>query len=285
MKLKETLEILNDKDNFSVENVDLYNLIDSMLVNIGTTDPVLRDTLMYTTFGKLVMEDYLSEEQMKYILRVSLDNEHLFFKIGERDSDSVFTRSFSALVVALILEKEKQDRFLEPEILVNTTNASLTYLSKERDIRGYVEEKGWAHSIAHGADMLEGAIRGKDFDRDLTGRCLETIKVCLFKGEAGDGPYIDDEEERLIFAVEALLDKGLPAEALDNWVVGLSESLQDVWNEEGFSLLFFRKKSNVLNFLKALYFRLAFRGECSGVRESIQSLLKQWHDKFYSHGD
>ncbi|MCT1904070.1 hypothetical protein [Oceanobacillus sojae] len=78
----------------NLEQKDLDVLVDKMLNNIGSIDPELRDTLIFNTFGKLILEDFLTDKQLEHTLKVCLDK--LFWGIKEMESDFVFTRSFSA---------------------------------------------------------------------------------------------------------------------------------------------------------------------------------------------
>lgn len=100
------------------------------------------------------MKIYLDKKQLLYIIEICLDQQHLFYQLGEAKSDSVFTRSFSSLVIAAILGKDKDMKLLPEDVFLRVFISSHTYLRQENDTRGYVEGKGWAHSIAHGADLL-----------------------------------------------------------------------------------------------------------------------------------
>jgi len=264
----------------TLQQSNLNSLIDRMLDNIGSVDPELRDTLIFNSFGKLILEDYLTISQMKHILDVCFNN--LFFDIGQQVSDSVFTRSFSALVMALILEKDREKRFLPDDIATELIDGSMKYLQLEKDIRGYVEGKGWAHSIAHGADLLAEAIRHPCFKIQLSSECLETIKLCLFKDNPDELPNVDDEEERLIFAVEALMEKGMTYSDIDIWTLAISDELKELAETEGYSIEFFRKKTNVVNFLRAFYFRLLYKNDDFKLRENIVNILQHWHIQMYS---
>ncbi|WP_283152561.1 DUF2785 domain-containing protein [Guptibacillus hwajinpoensis] len=273
MDLKLILEQLDVNDR----QVDLDHLINNMLQQIGSTDPVLRDDLIYSTFSKLVMMDFLNKEQLTHLLNVCLDQEHLFYQIGERETDSVFTRSFSVLVVALVVEKDRSSRFLKKEQIEASIEGIIRYLQAEQDTRGFVALKGWAHSIAHGADALAELIRHPFFDREKTVECLDAIQECLFK----EGTYVDDEDERLLFAIEALLEKGMKEERLSNWVTSLSDNLESLFEVERYSVAFFHKKGNVLSFLKSCYFRLLIRDTCSDARSVIEDVVEKWTRKIY----
>jgi hypothetical protein len=58
LDLKRALEELNRNEFIG----DLDDLLTHMLHQIGSTDPAIRDNLIYTIFGKLVMSDHLTEE-------------------------------------------------------------------------------------------------------------------------------------------------------------------------------------------------------------------------------
>jgi hypothetical protein len=262
---------------------DLNSLIERMLDNIGSIDPELRDTLIFNTFGKLIIEDYLTEYQMEHIIKVCRKN--LFLGIEEMESDLVFTRSFSALIIGLILQKDRQRPFLAEEIVLKTIEESIKYLKLEKDVRGYVEGKGWAHNIAHGADLLAEAVRHPSFNNDLSIECFEAVKLCLFKETTTKAPFVDDEEERLIFVLEALIGKGITHNELEKWIIEVSDTLQDLKRKEGYSLNFFWKKSNVITFLRGLYFRLLHKEAYSELRNSIADTLQQWHNQIYSPGE
>lgn len=276
MTLKSELKNLNE----TLQHGNLDNLIENMLENIGSTDPELRDTLIYNSFGKLIIEDYLSIKQMNYILDVCLRN--LYLNIGHNEDDTVFSRSFSALVIVLILKKDKEKRFLSDDKLEQVIVKSIGYLKHEEDIRGNVAGKGWAHSIAHGADLLTEAINHPYFNMTLSSECLETVKLCLFKNSTTESPYIDDEEERLVCAVEALQEKGVSDGEIGKWVSSISDELNELLDKEGYSLNFFWKRSNVINFLRGYYFRLLYKNEGLKLRESIVTILEQWHKRFYN---
>ncbi|MBB6452734.1 hypothetical protein HNQ94_001180 [Salirhabdus euzebyi] len=254
---------------------ELDELIKQMFDQIGVPDPELRDKLIYKTFAKLIKGDYLSPDQMKSILEVSIDGEHLFLHIGKTNHDSVFTRSFSALVAALVLNKDRIVGFLSDQMVLLTLHSSLRYLVDEKDTRGYVPTKGWAHSIAHGADLLASVIQHPLYKMEESHKCLQAITSCLWK----DTTYIDDEDERLIVAIEALLKKGVEEDFINTWLVQLSDDLSSYLSTHGFSLQFFRKKYTVMTFLKTLYFRLLFKKRGSAIKDCIEQIMINCYQK------
>ena len=279
MELKTRLRELKEQPaNVSLLN-NLDALLEEMLQNIGTTDSELRDKLIYSTFSQLIIGNHLNKPQLLRMIEVCLDDQHLFYKIGEKNTDSVFTRSFSSLVIDLILEKDMELNFLEKHIAKKAYKKTILYLQKEEDTRGFVDGKGWAHSIAHGADLLTSTIKHHSFELSNTKECLDTLAHCVIK----DSVFIDDEDERLIFAIEALIQKGLEEDQLKAWVGSFSVFLEDHYDNNGFSLDYFKYKSNIMNFLKSLYFRLSYLNNEQSSLQVIEENLQKMHKRVYTN--
>ena len=118
---------------------------------LGDTDPETRDGTAYPTLAtwveRGVYDDLLSGlgDGMAAGLGVGL---------GERDTDSVFRRSFSALVLGECIGRDNQRPLVVGSKVLEWGDRVATWLLRERDLRGFVPGKGWAHAVAHGADAL-----------------------------------------------------------------------------------------------------------------------------------
>lgn len=97
--------ILKEWQNEKGDLDNLEEVIKEMLIHIGSVDGELRDSLIFSTFYQLIENNKLSNSLMVKILDICLSEEYLFKGIGEQGTDTVFTRSFSSLVIALIVEK------------------------------------------------------------------------------------------------------------------------------------------------------------------------------------
>ena len=269
-QIKIVLKQLDFNKPETINSKDLNQLILQMVQHIGSTDPELRDKLIYTSFYHLIKDGYLNHKQMEHLIDTCLDQKHLFLGIGSMNDDLVFTRAFSSLVIALILDRDREERFLLEETVLKAIESSILYLQTEEDTRGYVEEKGWAHSIAHGADLLTEAVKHPLFDLSLASECLNTIGNCILK----DTAYIDEEDERLIYAVIALLGKGMDENLLNEWITNLSIKVTEIKNSTGYTPYFFRMNTNLNSFIKSLYFRLLFLKIGMQTRQEIERILK-----------
>ena len=74
-----------------------------MLTQIGNPDSYLRDELIYQSFGKMIASNQLNPEEIQSLLEVVLQEDYLFYGIGESGTDSVFTRSFLHLSLLRLL--------------------------------------------------------------------------------------------------------------------------------------------------------------------------------------
>ena len=118
---------------------------------IGDVDGELRNDLVYCVLVEWILRDVLTPEEAHDIFVIALDEKHIFNGLGEI-GDKVFGRTFSVEVVACIIYKHRE--FLSDSDILTAFNAVLKFFNEDRDVRGYVEGKSWAHGAAHGADAL-----------------------------------------------------------------------------------------------------------------------------------
>ena len=265
--LKEKLAAI-EKRNYIMENDNEYmETAIQMMEHIGSLDPELRDDLIYTIFSHWILEDRFTSEQLAELLNISLDKEHLFYKIEENDQDSVFKRTFSALVIALIIYQHRKENFLTESMLEKTKNSLLQYMAAEKDLRGYVDIKGWAHSAAHTSDALDEIVQCSFIKKSDIEAVLNVIKEKVF---VGSYVYIEEEPERMVNAVESALNrKMLTSAEVAKWLQGFDVGQSDASGVERMHL-----KVNVKNFLRSLYFRLLDKDDSKDIVEDIKLTLK-----------
>jgi len=244
-------------------------LLEQMTHNIGSSDSYLRDELIYRAYCKLVGEGYLNQQQLQLLMEYMLNEGFFHYKLGEQHTDSVFQRSFSALVIALLLEYDVTHHIFERGLVEKATEQAIFYMMNEKDYRGYVEDKGWAHAVAHGADVLD-AIAKHHYFNNLQ-RLLRAIEIPLLSGH----PFIDDEEERLAVPVFSLLKYKDTEEEIVNWLTTIVDHTNTLLNDRSTTYPY-RVLHTVKHFLKALYFYLKFKGGSEKVQQKINESLNQW---------
>lgn len=266
--LKEKLVKIKNADYILEVQEDYFPLALEMMDNIGSLDSELRDELIYVTLFYWITKDRFTFEQLKYLLNISLDNSHLFYRLQEKDEDAVFTRTFSALTVAIIVYEHRKNNFLSEEVLYEVKNKLVEYMLNEKDVRGYVAVKGWAHSAAHTSDALDELVQCSCFNNTDLLDILNSIKskVCI-----GYYVYVDEESERMVTVVESSLRrKTLSNLEIIEWLQGFR--IEDPKNR---SIENFHLKVNIKGFLRSLYFRLLEQEDYSFIIEEIKKLLKK----------
>ena len=196
--LKERLQEIVADDCKAPTRPELYPLMLSMGTYTGSLDPELRDDLIYMTMATWIERDVFEAKDLNEILQVSLNEQHLFYGLGEKETDTVFTRTFSMLIVAAVLNAHRRHPFLPDNELQVIKHKILRYLDGEIDLRGYVPVKGWAHSMAHAADALDELVQCEGMDENDLQGILAAMRSVVARPET---VYICEEDERLMTAV------------------------------------------------------------------------------------
>ncbi|TCI23442.1 DUF2785 domain-containing protein [Exiguobacterium sp. SL-9] len=249
-ELKLMLTDIKDR-TVRLQELDEERVIRSMLHHIGSTDPELRDQLIYTLFYRFIIEDeQLTNEQLTDLFNTTLKY-HLFHGIGEAASDTVFTRSFSTLLIALIVHQDRQQGFLSEPDLEMLKAKLLAYLDCEIDTRGYVPTKGWAHAIAHVADTFDELVLHPSLDETEFGEILEALwdKVMF------PSVYLHDEDERLLNPIFALLGRGMDEHEIIVLLEGLPARLS-VQKQQLEPEQYWHVVHNLKTFLKSFFVKL-----------------------------
>src|SRR5579871_1612805 len=146
---KSYLHAIADNHYHIPEDIDRFAFLEALLQNFDTTDVELRDELTYMILAHAVIDqetaDRLTAEQRESLLLTCIDDAHIFYSIGEAGTDSVFMRSFSLLIIAALLYTDTRLQQISEEATRETHTALLRYAREERDWRGYIKGKGWAH--------------------------------------------------------------------------------------------------------------------------------------------
>ncbi len=100
--LKQRLQEIVANDFNAPSRPELYALVLAMGTFIGSVDAELHDELVYMTLAIWTERDVFEAQDLNEILKVVLNSQHLFLGLGEQDTDTVFTRTFSMLIVAAV---------------------------------------------------------------------------------------------------------------------------------------------------------------------------------------
>ena len=267
-KLKQILVQIKNENYKVPDTIDAFELALEMTKHIGNIDSEIRDKLVYVTYYYWCFNGVFTSEQLRQLLNICIDEEHLFYKIGEKDTDSVFTRTFSILIIPLVLYVDQKSAFLTKDEIHNVKGKVIEYLELEKDLRGYVEGKGWADARAHAADVINDIAKSVYIGHiDL----LNLLEVIRKKASIGDYPCVSNEDERMSTAVISIFErKILTDEEIICWI----ESFAPI-EKIGIYPFDLYSKTNVNHFLSNLYFKLLNQNYPKLFMKTVNDTIKR----------
>ena len=226
----------------------LTDLTKTLFGYLGSTDPELRDDIAYIVYANWLKREMYSKDEIRDHVNQLLND--LDAGIGEIESDSVFLRTFSILLLAEIVHNDNKKPLLDKEQIQSLLTKALWYLDAEKDPRGHIPIKGWAHALAHTADLMLVLGENRFIEKDELEKILQGIADKLIYST--NWVYIHGEDERLASAVTAILQRNLiTIEFLKTWLKSFTEP-EKPWNgaymDEGQAKAF----HNVRNFLRSV---------------------------------
>lgn len=112
-------------------------LLRSLVADLASPDPVVRDERAYAGLSTLVRAGDLVPTDRAWLAAALLDR---------LDHERIEARTFAPLVLAALVQAGDFDQAWVPAVA--------TWYVGEKDLRGYDPERGWLHAVAHGADFF-----------------------------------------------------------------------------------------------------------------------------------
>ena len=266
-ELKDRLSVIAGAGHRAADETEVWPLAVQMMDCLGSTDPELRDGLIYQTLARW-SEWYLGTPQLDALLDIALAADHLTLAVGEPEGDAVFMRAFSSLAVAMFVEQHRARPYLSAERVREVHRTMLAYLSRERDERGWVPGKGWADAVSHAADALDELAQCPELgEADL----LETLQVIRETIVRAKAVFPGEEDERLATAAVSAVRRGvLTRESIAAWILDFT-TLEAV----GTYHEWFWRRANVKRFLRSLFFRSQYEGLAEWFEPALGETLQQ----------
>ena len=250
--LKDKLKILRDNKYLLSSQKEYDDLAKDMLKCIGSFNSELRDDMIYSDFCELISNDFISKETLKEFLKELISDKYIFNGIGLNKDNGVYKRTFSLLIIALIIWKDNKEEFLSKDEVREVLDKIIKYYKLEKNIKGYDKFNGWAHAVAHGADVFNELVQSKWINK---ADCIDILDVLLNKVSESNYVYIDEESERIVSIIESMIDNDKITESiLDKWLDKL-ESM--IYNSFAVDKMY--RNVNIKVFLRSLYFRFIMK--------------------------
>ena len=181
---------------------DVPALTNELLEMLASPDPELRDQIAYSALASWIYErKLLNAAALQPVTATLLGN--LRVSLGSVGTDAVLRRSFSALILSVVVARDNADPVLDENEYRRILTATLAYLDAEKDTRGYDDTKGWMHSAAHTADLLKFLARSRYTTTADQAKMLDAITRKLNASSV----LIYGEDERFARAVLAVVNR------------------------------------------------------------------------------
>jgi len=266
------LRFLVSAENALPQGEWVAELTPELLSWLGSVDNELRDEFAYPILAAWIERGEYTPDELRAMARRMVGN--LEVGLGEDGTDSVFLRTFSALILMELVSYDNARPFLDEDEVLELLDSGLSYLRRERDLRGYVQGPGWAHAVAHTADLLMMLARSRHADARELERLLDGIADKLLEPVAA--VYLYQEDERLAYAALTVLRRGLVSrEFLTAWFGRFArppgyDSWRPVYTDRGLATA----RMNATSFLRSLYFQLLLTTDPpAGRAETLDALV------------
>ena len=207
MNLKSRLTAYMKNDWKFPADIDADALADEMKEALAGTDGILRDRLTLDGFEKLTASGKVSDEKCRTVFNELISDKYLLAGLGKECDDSVFGRAFSGYGALSLLEysETRTDKIFTKDDVLRAFNAVLKCFGEEKDLRGFVDGKGWSHSIAHNADCLAAFANDENLGRDELLPIPAAVKERVWQGHSS----VITEYERIHAPVLNMLGRGI----------------------------------------------------------------------------
>lgn len=195
--------------------VSIEPLVRELAGYLSSPDPELRDAFGYSILTAWILQqprvppDLVRQLMAEWSANLRQD-------IGSTNTDAVFRRSFSALMLSVLVAHDNAAAFLDAAEVQALLAAALAYLHDERDLRGYDARNGWMHSAAHTADLLKFLARSRFLAAADQRRLLDAIAL---KMRDSSVVFTDGEDGRFARAILSIVNrKDFDVDSFTDWV-------------------------------------------------------------------
>lgn len=239
------------------------------------TDPTLRDECGYEILAAWAYRRNLfAGEQLEALRRKLLPA--MTFHIGESETDTVFRRSFSALYMSVLAAQDLRKPFLSSAAFKETLGTALRCYVDEKDLRGYVPKKGWAHATAHVADLLKFLARNRQLSADDQRRVVAGISQ---RCRTATSVFSWGEDARIAAALLSIVDrKDFDQLAFKEWFKALIAENNALWKRPTIDIAGYisvRTQANVLAHLAARMASQKNTDVPQSFRDALNAILTQ----------
>lgn len=234
-----------------------YTIAQALLNCVGHPNSTIRDGLVFETVTHVLRSNLVTIKEVKD-LKTNLLN-----ALNSPDSEG-FGQPFAALLLSEIARVDRIFNFLTEDERSEFVGQAATYVINVNDYRGYSDEDGWRHGIAHGADWLMQLALNPNITSTDKALIRDAVASQLMPHQHS---YIFGEPERLSRPILFLAaSQSYSVEEWSDWLKTISDpSPLDNWGEAFTSENHLARLHNIKAFINAIYINASVSGN-EGVK-------------------
>jgi hypothetical protein len=203
-------------------DADLKDLTAELVAWLGDPSSRRRDELAHPVLATWISEGVYDDLLVGLADGISTG---LLVGLGSDGDDSVLRRSYSALALSEILARDNFALLVPADDVLRWGDRATSWYVRERDLRGYVQGRGWVHAVAHGADLIGQLARSRHLSSLEQTALLDVVAERLLTPTAH--VWRHGEDDRLAYAVMAIVHRGdVGGNVLEPWVRRIGEAIR-----------------------------------------------------------
>ncbi len=234
-------------DGSKPANIKNDNDLSVALLNcLKDPDPNYRDKIGYEALTKLLRDDRVSNSTKQKLA------DQLMVMMKSTDTEGV-AAPFAALVLSEVARADRINPFFSNKERTEIVQASVDYLTELEDYRGFDEEQGWRHGVAHAADLMMQLALNEKIDASQLALLRDAIVIKVIPTK--EHFYIYGEPDRLARPILFIAQRGaFTEEEWRLWFENLSSPDPfSSWGEVFFSQEGLARRHNLRAFAKTIY--------------------------------
>jgi hypothetical protein len=172
---------------------ELLSLVD----DLRSRDPVVRDTGAFTSLAALAVEGRLDGHLVELGVRA----------MALLRDEEIQARTFGALLLALLADRDNTTGAATDAAAHAWVASMVGWYADEPDTRGWDPHLGWLHAVAHGADAIGELAMSRRLGRTML---MDLLHLLVSRTVAPTTEHwVQDEDDRVAIAAMSLLGRDL----------------------------------------------------------------------------
>jgi hypothetical protein len=194
----------------------LPELAGELLDDLCSPDPALRDEQACPVLTAWIMAGYLDDQLTGLGDRVVRLLAH----------PQIQARTFAALILAALVHRDTAAAVLDASTVLRWRDGVAHWWLAETDLRGWDDERGWLHAVAHGADVIGELGLSPRLDADALAGLLNLACARLLAPTSQ--VFAHQEDDRVALAMATVLTRPeLPETAATGWLGPVRRAFED----------------------------------------------------------